>query len=169
MSALACIANACEGDASGGYESTASRPPLTLSRTMPANTQPKLRRYRRRPDRFVTAVQLQLDTDGLRYRKWGGEQFAKRGDWLVNNDGEVYTVEEKTFRRTYARLRPGVYVKRTPVWACVAASGGSIATQEGQTRYRKGDYLVFNDRNRTDGYAMSPAKFKAMYSLASGR
>ncbi len=31
-------------------------------------------RFRRRPDQAVAAVQLKLDTDGLRYRKWGGVQ-----------------------------------------------------------------------------------------------
>ena len=58
-------------------------------------------RYVRRPDRPVAAVRLALDTDGLVYRKWGGEQRAKAGDWIVDNDGDVYTVDADVFARTY--------------------------------------------------------------------
>jgi len=41
------------------------------------------RRYRKKPDQFVVAVQLALDTNGFTYKKWGAEQRCKRGDWLV--------------------------------------------------------------------------------------
>src|SRR5512143_2772130 len=58
------------------------------------------RRYVRRPDRPVAAVRLALDTAGLIYRKWGGEQRAKPGDWIVDNDGDVYTVDADVFART---------------------------------------------------------------------
>ena len=64
------------------------------------------RRYVRRPDRPVTAVRLALDTDGLVYRKWGGEQRAKPGDWIVDNDGDVYTVDADVFERTYRQIGP---------------------------------------------------------------
>jgi hypothetical protein len=77
-------------------------------------------RYRKKANQFVTAVRLNLDTDGLVYRKWGGRQRGKRGDWLVDNHGEVYTVDARSFARKYRRLSPGVYVKATPVWAEVA-------------------------------------------------
>jgi hypothetical protein len=126
-------------------------------------SQPKLERYRRRPSRYIVAVQLKLDTDGLRFRKWGGEQVARRGDWLVDNQGEVYTVEAKSFRKTYRRVSPGIYLKKTPVWARRASEAGAIKTKEGATRYRKGDYLVFNVRNGTDGYSMPAARFRSLY------
>jgi len=50
------------------------------------------RRYRRKPDQYVVAVQLRLETDGFRYRKWGDEQRCKQNDWLVDNNGSVHTV-----------------------------------------------------------------------------
>jgi hypothetical protein len=121
------------------------------------------RRYRKRSTQFVTAVKLDLDTKGLAYRKWGAAQRAKRGDWLVDNDGEVYTVDGRVFARTYRRLRPGVYVKTTPVWAEIAKEAGSVKTKEGRSHYRRGDYLVFNEARGGDGYCMSARKFKAMY------
>jgi hypothetical protein len=120
-------------------------------------------RYRKKANQFVTAVRLNLDTDGLVYRKWGGRQRGKRGDWLVDNHGEVYTVDARSFARKYRRLSPGVYVKATPVWAEVATRAGSIRTKEGRSKYRKGDYLVFNSRNGSDGYCTGAARFKAMY------
>jgi hypothetical protein len=121
------------------------------------------RRYRKKADQFVIAVQLDLDTDGIVYWKWGGKQHAKRGDWLVDNDGDVYTIDRKVFAKTYKRLRPGTYLKITPVWAEVATRSGSVKTREGQSRYKKGDYIVYNYRNGRDGYCMTAAKFKEMY------
>lgn len=125
----------------------------------------KRRRYRKKADQFVSAVQLDLATDGFTYRKWGAEQRAERGDWLVNNGSDVYTVDRKVFAKTYKRLRPGIYLKTTPVWAEVAVRAGSVKTKEGESRYRRGDYIVFNNRNGTDGYCMTAAKFRAMYTL----
>ena len=40
-------------------------------------------KYVKGPDQKVHAVQLDLETDGFTYRKWGAEQRCKRGDWLV--------------------------------------------------------------------------------------
>ena len=126
----------------------------------------KRRKYRKKPTHFVIAVKLDLDTDGLKYRKWGAVQRAKRGDWLVDNEGEVYTVDGRSFARTYRKLRPGVYVKTTPVWAEIAAEAGSVKTKEGKSHYRRGDYIVFNTASGGDGYCMSAAKFKSMYQPA---
>ena len=126
-------------------------------------------RYRKKANQFVTAVRLKLDTDGLVYRKWGGRQHGKRGDWLVDNNGEVYTVDARSFARKYRRLRPGVYMKVAPVWAEVATSDGSVRTREGRSKYRKGDYLVFNSRNGTDGYCIRADRFRAMYRLDRDR
>ena len=74
------------------------------------------RRYRRKPDQFVVAVPLRLETDGFVFRKWGGEQRCKAGDWLVDNDGDVYTVAADVFERTYRNTNPGQWIKTTPVW-----------------------------------------------------
>jgi hypothetical protein len=120
-------------------------------------------RYRKKADQSVIAVRLDLDTDGLVYRKWGAEQRAKRGDWLVDNAGEVYTVDAKVFARTYQPTGLGTFRKVAPVWAQVATHAGSIKTKEGESHYKKGDYLVFNNKNATDGYCMSPKKFHSMY------
>ena len=117
----------------------------------------------------MTAVRLALDTDGLVYRKWGGRQHAKRGDWLVDNQGEVYSVDAKSFARTYKRLRPGTYLKITPIWAEVATASGTIQTKEGRSHYRKGDYIVYNDRFGRDGYCIRAAKFRARYRPDRGR
>jgi hypothetical protein len=121
------------------------------------------RRYRKRPDQFVVAVRLALDIDGFGYRKWGAEQRCKSGDWLVDNGGDVYTVDADVFARTYREVGPGRYVKTTPVWAEVTTVGGAVTTKEGQSRYDAGDYLVFNNEDGTDAYCMSAVKFEAMY------
>jgi hypothetical protein len=120
-------------------------------------------RHVRRPDRPVAAVRLALDTDGLVYRKWGGEQRAKAGDWLVDNDGDVYTVDADVFARTYRKTGPGAYVKTTPVWAERAESAGSVTTKEGVTHHDAGDYLVSNTADGTDEYAMKAATFESLY------
>jgi hypothetical protein len=120
-------------------------------------------RFRRRPDQAVIAVQIQLETDGLRYRKWGHDQFAKAGDWLVDNGGDVYTVDGETFARTYRKVAPGAFVKSAPVWAERAEVAGSVATNEGRTAYAAGDWLVFNREDGGDAYAIAADKFQQLY------
>jgi len=123
------------------------------------------RRYVRRPDRPVAAVRLELDTKGLYYRKWGSRQRAKKGDWIVDNDGDVYTVDAKVFARTYRQRAIGAYVKTTPVWAERATHAGSVKTKEGSTHYEAGDYLVSNNEDGSDAYAIKPEKFDELYVL----
>jgi hypothetical protein len=60
-----------------------------------------------------------------------------------------------------------VYLKITPVWAEVAERAGRIRTREGWSSYRKGDYLVYNQRRGSDGYCIRAGKFKTMYQRAN--
>ena len=121
------------------------------------------RQYVKRQTQFVVAVQLDLETDGFSYQKWGDTQTCRRGDWLVNNNGDTYTVDRESFARTYRPSGPGTYVKSAPVWAEVALAAGSVRTKEGATHYQAGDYLVFNEETGTDAYAVSKAEFERMY------
>ncbi len=123
----------------------------------------KLQRYRKKDDQLITAVQLDIETDGFTYKKWGAEQFCKQGDWIVNNNNDIYTVEKDSFARTYREQSTGRYVKLTPVWVEVADKPGFINTKEGKSEYKKGDYLVYNNEDRTDGYSVSAETFKRMY------
>lgn len=111
----------------------------------------------------VVAIQLTVDTDGFSYRKWGGVQQCKPGDWVVQNNGEVYSVDRETFAHTYQEQSLGVYRKVSPVWAERTEQSGSIATKEGVTHYPAGAYLVSNDAAGTDSYAVAAAVFEAMY------
>jgi hypothetical protein len=124
-----------------------------------------LRRYRKRPDQFIIAVQLDLDTDGFTFRKWGGEQRCKRGDWIVDNSGETYVIDSGVFPRTYRKIGDGKYVKINPVWAEIAQSAGTVKTHEGASSYQAGDYLVYNRPDRSDAYCMGADRFEAMYEL----
>ena len=121
------------------------------------------RRYRKKADQFIVAVQLDLDTDGFIYRKWGAEQRCQQGDWVVDNDGDHYTVDGEVFARTYRKLSPGIYVKTTPIWAEMASESGQVDTMEGVSHYQAGDYLVSNNEDGTDAYCISAAKFESMY------
>jgi len=121
------------------------------------------RQYVKRPSGSVVAVQLALETAGFQYQKWGGPQTCKPGDWIVDNAGEVYTVDRESFARTYVNVSPGVYRKVSPVWAEIAERAGSIRTKEGVTRYEAGAYVVSNDPDGKDSYAVAAAAFEAMY------
>ena len=120
-------------------------------------------RYRRKPDQAVTAIRLQLEFDGFTHRKWGAEQRVRAGDWLVEHDGEVHTVAAGSFARTYRPVSPGRWLKTTPVWAQVATQDGSVATQEGRTHFRIGDFLVSNEADGSDAYAIRADKFHQLY------
>jgi hypothetical protein len=123
-------------------------------------------KYQKKVDQFVVAVKLDLQTEGFTYRKWGAEQKCKSGDWLVDNNGDVYTIDSEVFDRTYRNIGPGTYVKTTPIWAERATQAGSIETKEGRSHYEAGDYLVSNNEDGTDAYCISAGKFEAMYELA---
>lgn len=116
----------------------------------------------------ATAIKLDIDTPGLSYQKWGGEQYAKQGDWLVHKDGDTYTIDAATFAATYAAVpdRPGQYVKTECVWAKRAKHIGVIYTKEGSTSYMAGDWLVYNNQDQTDGYAMPDEEFQKRYRSA---
>ncbi len=120
-------------------------------------------RYRRKPDQAVTAIRLQLEFDGFTYRKWGAQQRALAGDWLVEQDGAVHTVADDSFARTYRAVGPGRWLKTTPVWAEAAAQAGSVATKEGRTHFKVGDWLVFNEADGGDSYAIAADKFQQLY------
>jgi hypothetical protein len=122
-----------------------------------------MRRYRRKPNQAVISVQLALETQGFTYTKWGSEQRCKGGDYVVDNDGEVYTVDREVFERTYRRVGPGQYIKTGHVWAEQAGGAGSVQTKEGVTHYERGDYVVSNDEAGRDRYAIGREKFEAMY------
>lgn len=121
------------------------------------------RRYKKKTDRSVVAVQIDLDTDGFSYRKWGAIQTCKRGDWLVNNDGDIYTISGDVFAKTYVRVGPGEFIKTTSVWAEISAGPGSVTTREGRSHYEAGDYLVFNNEDGTDAYCVTKDKFDDTY------
>jgi len=119
--------------------------------------------FRRKAQTHIVAIQLSLDTEGLSYQKWGSRQLAKPGDWLVDNAGDVYTVDQDSFAQSYRLVSKGVFEKIGNVWAYQALEAGSVSTKEGQTSYQAGDYLVSNDRAGTDTYAISAKKFHSLY------
>jgi predicted acylesterase/phospholipase RssA len=121
------------------------------------------KRYRRRSDATVAAVQLRLDTEGFSFRKWDAEQRCKAGDWIVDNGGDVYTVDADTFAATYQATEPGIYVKVGRVWAEPALAAGSVQTKGGYTHYEAGDYLVSNNEDGSDAYAIGATKFEKLY------
>ena len=124
------------------------------------------KKYQKKSASLVTAVQLDLDTEGFSYNKWGGQQVCKRGDWLVDNEGDIYTVSQESFAQTYQRVSPGLYAKSAPVWAEVADKPGKVKTNEGETAYQAGDYLVSNNQDGSDAYAISAEKFRQLYDPA---
>jgi hypothetical protein len=124
--------------------------------------------YVKRASQSVIAVQVDLQTTGFTYEKWGATQTCKPGDWLVNNGGDVYTIDRDTFGRTYRQTGPGTFVKVAPVWAEVATEPGMVRTKEGSTHYERGDYLVSNQPDGGDAYAVSRAVFERMYERSGG-
>lgn len=127
---------------------------------------PERRKYMKRAGSRVVAVRLDLETEGLVYHKWGETQTGKRGDWIVDNDGDTYTVDHDEFQRTYRRVSPGMYEKVAPVWVEVAPVAGVIRTREGLSHYSAGAYLVYDDVSGEDGYPVEPAAFEKMYEPA---
>lgn len=122
-------------------------------------------RYRPHADRTVVAIQLRLDMSGFAYQKWGHDQQCQQGDWLVDNEGEVYTVNADSFAKTYRAVSKGLYAKVQCVWARQAEQAGAVPTKEGHTAYQAGDWLVSNHQDGSDAYAISAVKFPTLYEL----
>ena len=122
-----------------------------------------LRKYRRKERTTITAVRVDRDTEGFTYKKWGGTQCCKAGDWIVNNASDTYTIDADAFAKTYREVSVGVYEKQVSIWAERAEVAGVIRTKEGSTAYETGDMIVFNDTERTEGYAMSAKTFESLY------
>jgi hypothetical protein len=125
-----------------------------------------MKAYRRKQRTTITAVQLKLETSGFAYQKWGGEQRCKAGDWLVSNAGDVYTIDAASFEKTYREVSPGVYEKHAGIWAQQATEAGTVSTKEGRTAYVAGNWLVANNPDGTDAYAISGGKFEELYEPA---
>ncbi len=123
------------------------------------------KRYRKKAGKYVVAVQLKLETEGFTYQKWGAPQRCKPGDWLVNNNGDIYTIDQAVFANTYQQVDDGRYIKTGKIWAEVASAAGVVTTKEGQSHYEQGDYLVSNNEDGTDAYCISTATFESMYEL----
>jgi len=124
------------------------------------------KRYVKNVDQIITAVQLNLDTAGFEYQKWDGVQQCGSGDWIVDNDGDCYTINEESFANTYQMVAAGRYKKTAYVWAEQASEAGTITTREGSTSYSRGDYIVYNSSDESDGYAVAKEKFESMYVSA---
>lgn len=120
-------------------------------------------KYRKKSGQFVIAVQLNLETDGFDYQKWGDRQRCKPGDWLVNNQGDTYTVDQETFQKTYRKKSPGIFVKESSIWAERTTRAGKVETKEGISHYLPGDYLVSNSEDGSDTYCVTAEKFESMY------
>ena len=121
------------------------------------------KKYKKRPKYHVTAVQFDLQSEGFNYQKWGSSQYCKPGDWLINNDDDIYTVDKDYFKEHYRKVSAGVFEKVGEIWAEPTESDGSIETIEGETNFRAGDYLVFDRRHGGIGYAISKARFERWY------
>lgn len=129
---------------------------------MPDGTRNK---YKKKSNSLITAVQLNLETPGFKYEKWGGQQTCKAGDWLATNGDDCYTIDRDSFAQTYTRISPGRYQKTQAIWAQVAQDSGRVITKEGSTKYEYGDYLVSNNADGTDAYAISRETFEDNYEL----
>lgn len=125
----------------------------------------KPQRYHKKRDKPIHAIQLNLDTAGFTYTKWGDSQTCKPGDWLVNNGGDIYTIDQQVFFDTYRQVTPANYVKVKPIWAEMASKAGSVKTKEGHSHYQVGDYLVSNHEDGSDTWCIEADKFKEMYEL----
>ncbi len=125
----------------------------------------KPRRYRKKVNKPVFAIQIKLETSSFSYSKWGDRQTCKAGDWLVDNDGDIYTIDQQVFAGTYRQLAPATYVKVTPIWAKKADIAGSVKTKEGRSHYRAGDYIVSNHEDGSDAWCITAEKFHDMYEL----
>lgn len=111
----------------------------------------------------VTAVQIDFDKVKFTYHKWGAEQKATTGDWIVSTHGDVVTVPREIFARSYKTIGHGQYLQTGNVWVRQTIEPGVLKTNSGQINYQAGDYLVFNDPEGNQGIVMKANTFTEFY------
>ncbi|RLB39096.1 MAG: hypothetical protein DRH30_10435 [Deltaproteobacteria bacterium] len=104
----------------------------------------------------------------LKYRKWGGDQVAKPGDWLVFSNDSTYTIDADEFEKTYERVSDGVYQKSSLTYARELVGNGSWPTLEGDSDYSEGDYLCASNPKMNDAYPVDRGVFLDTYRSANG-
>lgn len=122
-----------------------------------------LKKYRKKANQKIHAIQVDLDLISFSYRKWRDTQTCKAGDWLVENNGDVYTIDQQVFAETYLQIGPATYQKIVPVWARQANADGSVETKEGRSHYKVGDFIVANHADGSDAWCMGEEKFHDLY------
>ena len=103
-------------------------------------------------------------TSDLGYRKWGGDQSASVGDFLVLNPAagnDLYTCEKTVMLSTYEEVTPNEFLKTASIEAREATSSGEIRTLEGFSKFQPGDFIVTNPGG--DQYVISARNFHEMY------
>ena len=111
----------------------------------------------------VTAIQLDFDNVTLTYHKWGNDQKAVSGDWIVNNYGDVIAVNREIFARSYRAIGNGQFLQTGHVWVKQTIEPGTLQTKNGKINYQAGDHLVFNDPEGNHGIVVKANVFSEYY------
>lgn len=114
-----------------------------------ANTLWSLRQlgYRSRPvwrpyDRVGTVRAEQRDRPWTWTSASGATMQAATGDWLVEEDGESWSVRDDIFRSSYRHVTGAQWQRYGSVLARTAQPGETIETPEGPTLAADGDWVV---------------------------
>lgn len=124
------------------------------------------RRYKRKGNEVVIAIQLDLDTEGFSYQKQGAERRCNAQDWLLSDRSGTYAVDDSTFARAFEEIGVGQYTMVGIVRAKVSDSAGHIRVGQRKVPHEPGDYLVWDESTQSIGYAVPKDWFEASYVLA---
>jgi hypothetical protein len=136
---------------------------------MPQTAKPTKEKIMKNLNKFVrkaipvTAIQIDFDKVSFTYHKWGSDQKATSGDWIVNTNGDIFTVPREIFARSYKMIGHGQYLQTGDVWVRHTIEPGFLKTNNGKVNYKAGDYLVFNDPEGNHGIVVKPNIFTEFY------
>lgn len=109
----------------------------------------------------VQATQLEEDftwTSGT-----GSSLKGVRGDWLIKDGFEVWTVAQSTFTTTHQEVSPGWYKKVSPALLLLLDCDLTVESLEGPSSGAKGDILAGGESGNV--WIMSADKWNR-YTLA---
>lgn len=106
---------------------------------------------------------IQLDAPLTWNADHGSTMQAQPGDWLVQSEGDTWSVEDGIFRVTYEHLRDDLYRKVTPVLAVELPAAGTVLSREGMVEAEQGDLLVCNVTGEC--WSMPKEKFFQRYAV----
>ena len=113
---------------------------------------------------IANPVKAQKLTDTFQWQSTDGNNLVgEKGDYLIESDGNRWTVQPEIFEKTYSENSDGTFTKTAQVIAVKVNAALTINTLEGESVVHEGDYLLCGES--ADVWSIDSTNFVKKYFL----